>query len=219
MPSLHIPPKANSTQTQGACFPLEDAYTYVQIFNSSRVPIFHESPISQWCCFNTHRLFYSSSKYALHGAPIAHGAQQQGGQLALALEGTLCIHHSEEVPPPLPSQRAEKFIYSGTNCSGSLAYLGRLPIHHRRAELSRHECLFYEHLHSMNAQTKMCINARTVHMAMHYIFKKRNIRCRMAEQLKTAPVRDLVMLSSKTALPPTSLQCTLSTQIRECPTR
>lgn len=46
----------------------------------------------------------------------------------------------------------------------ALAYLGKLPIHHRRGEFSRHECLFYEHLHSMNAQSKKFINVRIVHM-------------------------------------------------------
>jgi len=64
---------------------------------------------------------------------------------------------------PSPPVNDERFIYSGTNYSGSLAYLGKLPIHHRRVEFSRHECLFYEHLHSMNAQSKKFINMRIVH--------------------------------------------------------
>lgn len=54
----------------------------------------------------------------------------------------------------------------------------------------------------MNAPSKMCINAGIVHMAMHYISKKRNIRCKMAEKPKPALVRDLVMLSSKTQAQP-----------------
>lgn len=81
---------------------------------------------------------------------------------------------------PLPPVRDERFIYSGADYGGSPAYLGKLPIHHRRAEFSRHECLFYEHLHAVNAASREVINARIVHAGNTlYLLGKKNTRWEM----------------------------------------
>lgn len=149
----------------------------------------HENLISHWYCFNsdpcicqtactdTNELLYATSFSWYLPQRAAAGSPQLLKPLSSAaektalhspaprshLEGALCIHHSKVVFPPSSHKRWKVHLFRN-RLQWALAYLGKLPIHHRRVEFSRHECLFYEHLHSMNAQSKKFISVRIVHM-------------------------------------------------------
>lgn len=153
-------------------------------------------------CYIPHPFPGTCPKELLQGAPNCSSpwAQQQTARHSPAprshLEGTLCIHHSKVVFPPSSHKRWKVHLFRN-RLQWALAYLGKLPIHHRQVEFSRHECLFYEHLHSMNAQSKKFISVRIVHMGntLHLQGKKHEMQ--NSTKPKPALVQDHTTSSSK----------------------